>query len=209
MKIKKIAAVSAAFAAALSMTAVSVSADDPIVATLGFADADWFPQDWESSVEITGDGTYTLTSTVVAGSEDYTVFVVDCVGMYAAYPDATATLDSIEIDGSEIDVDTSKILYGDIEEKGNYRIEIYNMYGDSKDDPGVNSAQIINESLSVTFTVSGMGGASEESPADEAAPASDSGTTTAAATGNSSALSLAAVMAVSAAAAFAVKKSSK
>ena len=211
MKFAKIAACAAAAAVAVSAMSMAVSAEDiSINATLGFTDTTWEHQDWESAVEVTGDGTYTLTSTNVAGAIDFGVFVVDLNGMYAAYPEATATLDKIEIDGSELSFDASKILYGDIEEKGNFRIDIFNMYSDTNLDPGVNTASPINESLSVTFTVSGLGGsadaaAEEEAPAVEEAPAADSNTAPAA-TGNTAAVSIAAVMALAGAAALVSKR---
>lgn len=230
MKMNKIVAAAVSGAVAASAVAVSAFAVDPITATLGYTDTNWTYQDWESSAEITGDGTYTISSTAVAGTEEIGVFVIDCQGMFAAYPDATATLDTIEIDGAEVSFDASKIIYGDIEEKGNYRIEIYNMYGDSKDDPAISNATPISESLAVTFTVSGLGEAAAEDTAEDASedaaveetadeaaeetteeavseetPASDD-TTTAAATGNTTTAAIVSVMAVAAAAAIAAKK---
>lgn len=236
MKMNKIVAAAVSGAVAASAVAVSAFAVDPITATLGYTDTNWTYQDWESSAEITGDGTYTITSTAVAGTEEIGVFVIDCQGMFAAYPDATATLDTIEIDGAEVSFDASKIIYGDIEEKGNYRIEIYNMYGDSKDDPAISNATPISESLAVTFTVSGLGEAAAEDTAEDAsedaaveetadeAVAEDTAaeetteeaaseetpasddTTTAAATGNTTTAAIVSVMAVAAAAAIAAKK---
>ena len=214
MKVNKLIAAVVSGAVAVSAMAVSAFAiDEPVVAKLGFTDSTWSFQDWDSSVEVTGDGTYTLTSTAVAGAGDFGVFVIDFDQMYAKYPDAVATLDKVEVDGAEISVDASKILYGDIEEKGNFRIDIYNMYSDTKDDPGVNQATPVNESLSVTFTVSGLGDAAaaetEAAPAEtEAAPAE----TTAAAdeapakTGNTAAAAIAGVMAVAGAAAVVSRK---
>ncbi|MCI5751292.1 MAG: hypothetical protein SOU50_00645 [Oscillospiraceae bacterium] len=211
MKMNKFAAALVGTAVAASAVSVTAFADDSYTATLGFTDTNWTFQDWESSVEITGDGTYTITSTAVAGTEEIGVFVIDCQGMFAANPDAVATLDSIEIDGSAISFDASKIMYGDIEEKGNFRIDIYNMYSETKDDPAFTNATPIAESLSVTFTVTGLGGAAEEAaeesteeaaeeeaPAEDAAeeaPASDD-VTAPAATGNASAAAIAAVAAV-------------
>lgn len=211
MKMNKFAAALVGTAVAASAVSVTAFADDSYTATLGFTDTNWTFQDWESSVEITGDGTYTITSTAVAGTEEIGVFVIDCQGMFAANPDAVATLDSIEIDGSAISFDASKIMYGDIEEKGNFRIDIYNMYSETKDDPAFTNATPIAESLSVTFTVTGLGGAAEEAaeesteeaaeeeaPAEDAAeeaPASDD-VTAPAATGDASAAAIAAVAAV-------------
>ena len=214
MKMNKAIAALVSGAVAVSGMAVSAFAlDTPVVAKLGFTDSTWEHQDWETSVEVTGDGTYTLTSDVVAGAADFGVFVIDFDQMFANYPDAVATLDKIEVDGSEISVSADKILYGDIEEKGNFRIDVYNMYSPTKDDPGVNQATPVSESLSVTFTVSGLEAAApaetEAAPAEtEAAPADTaaSETTTAPATGNASAAAIVAVMAVAGATAVISKK---
>lgn len=211
MKLKKIIAAVAAAAVAVSTMAVNAFAAD-YTAKLGFADTAWAAQDWESSVQVTGDGTYSIESTAVAGAVDFGVFVIDIEGMFAENPEATAVLDSVEIDGAAIDFDAAKIVYGDIEEKGNYRIEIYNQYGTSKDDPGVNQATPIASSVKVTFTVSGLGGAAADATADAPAadttteaPASDA-TTTSTGTGNTTAAVILSVMAVAGAAAVASRK---
>jgi len=63
MKLRKIIAAIAASAVAASAMAVSAfAADGNYTATLGFADGTWAAQDWASTCEITGDGTYTITS---------------------------------------------------------------------------------------------------------------------------------------------------
>ncbi|MCX4256047.1 MAG: hypothetical protein OSJ54_03865 [Oscillospiraceae bacterium] len=210
MKIRKILAAAAAAAVALSAAAVNVFAADEYTAKLGFADTAWAVQDWESSVAVTGDGQYTLESTAVAGAADFGVFVVDIEQMFADAPEATAVLDKVEVDGSELSFDAAKIKYGDIEEKGNYRIEIYNQYGETKNDSPVNQATAIGSSVKITFTVSGLGGeaapAETEAPAAaETAPAADSNTQSAT-TGNVSAAVMISVMAVAGAAAIAAKK---
>ncbi len=208
MKIRKILAAAAAAAVALSAMAVNVFAADEYTAKLGFADTAWAVQDWESSVTVTGDGQYTLESTAVAGAADFGVFVVDIEGMFAGAPEAAAVLDKVEVDGSELSFDAAKIKYGDIEDKGNYRIEIYNQYGDTKNDSPVNQATAIGSSVKITFTVSGLGGAAaapaEEAPA-ETAPAADSNTQSAT-TGNASAAVMISVMAAAGIAAAASRK---
>lgn len=210
MKIRKILAAAAAAAVALSAPAVNVFAADEYTAKLGFADTAWAVQDWESSVAVTGDGQYTLESTAVAGAADFGVFVVDIEQMFAGAPEATAVLDKVEVDGSELSFDAAKIKYGDIEEKGNYRIEIYNQYGETKNDSPVNQATAIGSSVKITFTVSGLGGeaapAETEAPAAaETAPAADSNTQSAT-TGNASAAVMISVMAAAGAAAAASRK---
>ena len=209
MKIKKILAAIAATAVAVSTMAVNAFAADEYQAVLGFADTAWAAQDWESAVTVTGDGQYTVESTLVAGACDLGVFVIDIQGMYAGNPEATAVLDKVEIDGAELSFDAAGIIYGDIEEKGNYRIEIYNQYGDTKNNPPVNQATPISSDVKITFTVSGLGGAAaEEAPAAEATTeeVATETTTDAPATGNAPIAGIATVMALAGVAAIASKK---
>lgn len=67
-------------------------------------------------------------------------------------------LTSIKIDGEEFPFDASKIKYGNIEDDNNkYRIEIYNDYGDTAKDPGIDKdALMFAKSLECTFTIEGM-----------------------------------------------------
>ena len=215
MKLKKIIASIAAAAVAVSAMAVNVFAADEYDATLGFADTAWAAQDWDTTVKVTGDGQYTIESTAVAGAVDFGVFVIDIKGMYKDHPEATAVLDKIEIDGAELSFDASKIMYGDIEEKGNFRIDIYNQYSDTAKDPGVDNATAIGSSLKLTFTVSGLGGAdaaADAGAADDAAeatndaPAAETTTTTAPATGNVAVASVAVVMGLAGVAMIASRK---
>ncbi len=198
MKLKKIIAAIAAAAVAVSTMAVNAFAADEYQAVLGFADTAWAAQDWEASTTVTGDGQYTIESTLVAGACDFGVFVIDITGMYAANPNATAVLDKVEVDGAEISFDAAGIQYGDIEEKGNYRIEIYNQYGTTKDNPPVNQATAISSSVKVTFTVSGLGGGAAET--------TEATTTDAPATGNAPIAAMAVVMALAGTAAVVSKK---
>lgn len=200
MKLKKIIAAIAATAVAVSTMAVNAFAAEEYQAVLGFADTAWAAQDWEASTTVTGDGQYSVESTLVAGAADFGVFVVDITGMYAGNPNATAVLDKVEVDGAEISFDAAGIQYGDIEEKGNYRIEIYNQYGLTKDNPPVNTATPIASSVKVTFTVSGLGGG--EAAADTATET----TTDAPATGNAPIAGIAVVMALAGTAAVVSKK---
>lgn len=204
MKIKKIVAAVAAAAIAVSAMAINAFAAD-YTAKIGFADTAWAAQDWESSVSVTGDGTYTVTSELAAGAVDFGVFVVDIEGMFAGSPDATAVLDKVTVDGSDISFDASKIIYGDIEEKGNFRIEIYNQYGDTLNNAPVNNNTAVASKLEVTFTVSGLGGAAPAADTTAEAPASDS-TTASSTTGNTAAIAIVSVMALAGMAAVATKK---
>lgn len=64
-----------------------------------------------------------------------------------------------------VEVDNSKILYGDLEGKGNFRIEIFNTYGSgTKTNSPINVEDInFEEKCLVTFSLSGLG--ELESPA--------------------------------------------
>lgn len=90
---------------------------------------------------------------------------------------------------TEVAVDSSKILFGDIEGNGKFRIELYNQFGDTKDAAPLNVSDIFfNEKLDVTFTISGidaiLGG--NTTPDETEAPATDAPATDAPTTGDSS-----------------------
>lgn len=96
----------------------------------------------------------------------------------------TVEVTSIKADGEEVTFDPSKIRYGNIEDDNNcYRIEIFNTYGSTNDDPALdpNSLAFASE-LSVTFKISGLGtvptfaGAGADAAADSAADAAESAT---------------------------------
>ncbi|WP_432650206.1 hypothetical protein [Huintestinicola sp.] len=239
MKLRRIAAVAAASAMALSAVAASASAYE-YTAFLMFTDMDWLWGNWDAGkatdATITGPGTYTVSldntqaENAMSATNGANVFCVDIVGGYADLADYEVTLDSVKADGVEVPFDPEKICYGDIEEKGNYRIEIQNAYGLTGDmnDPHYGAIDAASfsaaEKIEVTFTISDPNGAAEEAAPEEAAeeteaaaeetvetteaPAADT-TTTSTATGNTSAAALAGVMVTAAAAALIAKKRSK
>ncbi|MGJ5641331.1 hypothetical protein [Formosa sp. S-31] len=60
-------------------------------------------------------------------------------------------------EGTEVAFDNSKLVYGDLEGNGNLRLELYNEYGSTVADPGVNTEDLASfESIEVTFTLSGV-----------------------------------------------------
>lgn len=232
MKLKKIAAAAAASAMAISAMGVTASAAE-YEAFLMFTDYDWLWGNWNAGaagdVTVDGYGTYTVSldntqaENAMSATNGAQVFCVDIIGAGSEFTvdNTIVTVDSIKTDGTEIKVDNSKIAYGDIEENGNFRIEIRNAYGVTGDmnDPHYEPIDSENfsaaEKIEVTFTLASAGGAPVEEVVEEApetteaapeTPAPDSGTTSTK-TGNTSAAALAGVMAVAAAAAFAVKKS--
>lgn len=201
---KKIFAVVVAIAMVMALSVPAFAADS-YMAYIGFADSSWahsaFHPDTDG-VEITGDGQYSIETTQFAGAADIFVFVIDFEGMYADNPNITATVDSIEIDGAPIEFDASKVVSGDRENNGNYRLEIYNEYGDTKADAPINNQTSISSSIKVTFTVSGMSAAAEAPAAEETAAETPAETAAAPETG----IALAVVPAVVALAAAVISK---
>lgn len=62
--------------------------------------------------------------------------------------------------------DSSKLNIGDLEDNGRIRIEIYNEFGQTKSDPGVDISQInFSKSMAVTFTLKGIDGNLKEGAA--------------------------------------------
>ncbi len=58
-----------------------------------------------------------------------------------------------------INVDASKVVFGDVEANGKVRLELYNEYGDTKADPGFDKSEItFDKKIAVTFTITGLGG---------------------------------------------------
>ncbi len=209
MKLRKILAAVMASAAAFSAMAFSASAAS-YTATLGFADGSWAAQDWASTCEITGDGTYSITSNCLfnvvdedtgeevqefAAGSGIMVFVVDIAGLGADLgidgTDDVAKYDTgdfkvtdvkVTTGGKEFAIDQSKIKVGDIEGKGNVRIEIFNAYGPTalaeSYDPSVSPldpstfAFEAADQFTVEFTIEGL-----DAPAADAAPEAEDTTT--------------------------------
>ncbi|WP_163324610.1 hypothetical protein [Draconibacterium mangrovi] len=62
-----------------------------------------------------------------------------------------------EPQGTEVAFDNSKLVIGDLESNGNLRLEIFNEYGSTVSDPGLDKSEIaFNNSINVTFTLSGV-----------------------------------------------------
>ena len=90
--------------------------------------------------------------------------------------DVVITATNSDGTSTDIAVDESKLYYGDIEGNGKIRLEIYNAYGDTSKDAPIDAAGFsFDDSLSVTFTVSGtgMGGDAADAADDTAAATVD------------------------------------
>ena len=142
-------------------------------AALSFASGDWSVQYWGGTAKqdalVTGDGTYTVWMPASAAASGIMVFVIDVKGMAADVVDLAAVKAEIVsvVTDADIDklcktipVDSSKLKFNNKDGNGvDGRIEIYNEYGDTKADPGVNQSDInFSGRMSITFTLSGIDG---------------------------------------------------
>ena len=158
--------------------------DEENQAFLMFTDKDWNWSNWNTKITggngqdavITGNGTYTVSinkSDFSDGSEVENpangagIFGVDIQGICNTQKfDASKMAISdviVKCDGKDITTDQSKMYEGNIEGKGNYRLEIRNEwgygYGDfaTKDEfDEMNPDFTFEDSLSVTFTITGI-----------------------------------------------------
>ncbi len=188
--IKKIAAVAMAAVMAVGC-AMSAMAADAYTANLGMTDGGWYPINSMELVktDVTGPGTYTFSYDLDAAlgydgsSSGLQVFVIDVVGAGAAFASYNVSDLTVKADGTSVAVDMSKLVVGDLEGNGNYRIEIYNQYGSTKEAPAVDPATFaVAQTLEVSFTLVDPN-AETEAPSTEAptttAPAGENETTTA------------------------------
>lgn len=132
------------------------------------------PDAWNSAtVNVLGGAkglkTYTVTFNTQYPRKAGLVYLLEIEGYSAAYPKAFVRIDGIKADGNEVKYDASKFFYGDLEGKGNYRVEMANIWGcghnDSwnglKDTPfhkgggetTNETALAFNHTFEVTFTV--------------------------------------------------------
>ncbi len=250
MKLKKIiAAVAAAAMAAISASAISVSAADTYTAYLGIQSASYTFRNaysesnygygteyfdhltgWDNNeavnkggvftdVEITGDGTYTVTVTDFDFGDDESLNLLFVSTDMPADLGVTFSDVKIVMDGNT--KYTFDEAFMDPDSTDYYSILAINIWnGDLGGSDGLFGYIMPSDSISITFTVSGMGAAAEEEVveevvveevAEEATEAVVETTTVvetaAAATGNASMAAVAAVVAVAGAAVVVSKKS--
>lgn len=74
-------------------------------------------------------GTYTVTFNTDVARTNGKVYVLDIMGFAEAYPNAFVRIDAIKADGNEVKFDANKFFYGDLEGKGNFRVEMANIWG--------------------------------------------------------------------------------
>ncbi|MBN2164695.1 MAG: hypothetical protein JW717_00295 [Marinilabiliaceae bacterium] len=157
-----------------TVSGIDSTLNTPATAYIVFADGSWSTQQWDpgnaGDCQVTGDGTYTVSVNGVA--RGLTVFCVDIVGL-ATLPDDSTALNNVNAYVNSIYVDQNKdVLYtssgveilnenlvaGDIENNGNLRLEIYNTFGATVNNPVIPAESVqFSEQLAVTFTLSGLG----------------------------------------------------
>ncbi|MCD7826661.1 MAG: hypothetical protein LUH14_11980 [Clostridiaceae bacterium] len=145
-------------------TSATVQAADLYV---GFSDSSWTAGAWKTIDRIDGDGTYELTLLSDLNAEEaYTGTSV----FYFDFKDMANRVDNVDnvtisdfkifVDGTEIGVNQDMLVFADVEEKGNLRLDIYNEWdgsGTNKDCPIDTSELSFKDSLKVSFTISGTG----------------------------------------------------
>ena len=109
-------------------------------------------------------GQYTVKLETTEARTNGKVYVLDLEGFAAKYPKALVRIDAIKADGQDLKFDANKFHYGDIEDNGNYRIELFNIWGSgtaqnspfrASGGPGEagEPALAFNKTLEVTFSV--------------------------------------------------------
>ena len=94
------------------------------------------------------------------------VTLLDFVELVKRYPNAFVRIDDIKLDGKSIKFNANNFCYGDIESNGNYRIEMFNIWGKGAKDGNVIASPFSNltnvgsdpaftftQSCEITFTV--------------------------------------------------------
>ena len=109
-------------------------------------------------------GQYTVKLETTEARTNGKVYVLDLEGFAAKYPKALVRIDAIKADGQDLKFDANKFHYGALEPNGNYRIELFNIWGTgtaqnspfrASGGPGDagEPALAFNKTLEVTFTV--------------------------------------------------------
>ena len=115
-----------------------------------------------SPAELAGQHTFTYEGSC----SDAMVFALDFQGLMGKYPNTFVRIDEMKCDGNAIKFNANNFFYGDIEGNGNYRVELFNIYGkgaaggnvlnsafSNLQDVASDPAFSFNSSLEVTYTV--------------------------------------------------------
>ena len=124
---------------------------------------------WDSATTVVYGGSkavgqYTVKLETTEARTNGKVYILDLEGFAAKFPNSLVRIDAIKADGNDLTFDANKFHYGDIEGNGNYRIELFNIWGSgtAQNSPFRKSggpgdageeALAFNNTLEVTFTV--------------------------------------------------------
>lgn len=124
---------------------------------------------WDGATTVVSGGSkavgqYTVKLETTEARTNGKVYVLDLEGFAAKYPKALVRIDAIKADGQDLKFDANKFHYGALEPNGNYRIELFNIWGTgtaqnspfrANGGPGEagEPALAFNKTLEVTFTV--------------------------------------------------------
>ncbi len=160
---KKIFATLLAAVMTIASTVTAFAADEMSYdAGFSFSNSAWSVSVWgdtdTTKTTFTGEGTYTFTWTPGAAVSDCIMILVDIGAENGDAAEKLANYEledvTLKLDGAEVDVDLSKVQTGNLENKGRYRVEVYNTYGGTKDNSPIDISAIKDFTtieLSVTF----------------------------------------------------------
>lgn len=106
-------------------------ADAAIPVLLNICDSNWSNSYWDvelaaiAPAALAGQHTFVFEGAIT----DVMVFTLDFGGMSKRYPNAFVRVDDIKLDGTSIPFDANRFYYGDIEDNGKYRVQLFNVYG--------------------------------------------------------------------------------
>ena len=133
-------------------------AEEAVKVSLIAAGSDWAGT-WGTEVskfsplDIVAKGSITETVTYEGAMNGAKVFVIDFGGLCGKLPNSFVRIDGIKTDGKDVKYDAGKFCYGDVEKKGNYRVEFFNAWGlTAKDSPFSNTAEAIEDEMAVSFS---------------------------------------------------------
>lgn len=89
--------------------------------------------------ELEGQHSFTYNGACISAM----VFTLDFQTLVAKYPNALVRIDEMKCDGNAIRFNADNFFYGDIEDNGNYRIELFNIWG-----KGAADGKVLNSAFS-------------------------------------------------------------
>lgn len=104
--------------------------DDAIPVNFVIVNSSW-TGDWNyiadniAPAELNGQHTAVLNGS----TNDVMVGLIDFKGLHERYPNAIVTVNDIKLDGVSIPFDGNRFFYGDIENNGTFRVELFNIFG--------------------------------------------------------------------------------